>query len=42
MLSTLGCFELEQVLMAKDQFGQVVTKRTVVYYGRMGDQRAAL
>jgi len=28
--------------MAKDQFGQVVTKRTVVYYGRMGDQRAAL
>jgi hypothetical protein len=28
-----GCFELSQVLMAKDQFGQVVTKRTVVYYG---------
>jgi len=42
MLATLGCFELEQVLMAKDQFGKVVTKRTVVYYGRMGDQRSAL
>eukprot|EP00802_Teleaulax_amphioxeia_P004679 Tamp_04683.p2 GENE.Tamp_04683~~Tamp_04683.p2 ORF type:complete len:402 (+),score=90.27 Tamp_04683:61-1206(+) len=42
MLATLGCFELAQVLMAKDQFGQVITKRTVVYYGRAGDQRAAL
>mmetsp|Transcript_9644 Transcript_9644/g.22876 ORF Transcript_9644/g.22876 Transcript_9644/m.22876 type:complete len:389 (-) Transcript_9644:308-1474(-) len=42
MLATLGCFELQQVVLAKNQFGDVVSRRTVVYYGRAGDQRAAL
>jgi hypothetical protein len=42
MLAALGCFQLQQVLVAKNQYGDIVTRRTVVYYGRSGDQRAAL
>ena len=42
MLATLGCFTLAEAPQMKGKFGDVVAKRTVVYYGRAGDKRAAM
>jgi len=42
MLASLGCFTLGTVPIQAGQFDQVETHRTVVYYGRAGDKRAAL
>jgi hypothetical protein len=36
------CVNYGQVLVAPRHFGDMVARRTVVYYGRAGDQRAAL
>ncbi len=42
MLASLGCFELQQVLVAKNQYGDVVTRRSVAYYGRCSNKSAIL
>jgi hypothetical protein len=42
MLASLGCFELQETAVMRAKFAEVEAKRTVVYYGRAGDKRAAL